>query len=181
MLKLKNIAADVLFIKICLLAVFTGSCRDLLHNEDAKTGQVYTVTVNPSEHGTVNPSAASAGEKTTVTLTVSPEAGYQLKSLTVKDAANADVTVSGTGTSRSFTMPASNVTVSAEFEPLPVYSVTFHANGGSPAPESQNVTEGGSVTEPADMTKTPSAGLYQAELAALGVFGGWYADAEYTT
>jgi predicted secreted protein len=95
---------------------------------EALPANVYSVMVNPASHGNVTASPANAGAGTTIILTISPEADYQLKSLTVKDAANADITVNGTGTSRTFTMPASNVTVSMEFEALPanVYSITVN-------------------------------------------------------
>ena len=46
-----------------------------------------------------------------------------------------------------------------------VYTVTFKANGGSPAPQSQVISQGGKVTEPAVMTKTGYG------------FGGWYKEA----
>ena len=49
----------------------------------------------------------------------------------------------------------------------PVYRVTFDANGGS-AVASQDIAEGGKVTEPADPT------------LAGNVFGGWYADEDLT-
>ena len=59
---------------------------------------------------TADKTAAKYGE--TVTLTVKPENDdYMLKTLTVKDANNGNVTV----TDNKFTMPASNVTVSATF------------------------------------------------------------------
>jgi hypothetical protein len=95
---------------------------------EALPANVYSVTVNPASHGNVNANPANAGTGVTITLTVSPEADYQLKNITVKDATNADITMNGTGTSRTFVMPASNVTVSAEFEALPanVYSVTVN-------------------------------------------------------
>ena len=54
-----------------------------------------------------------------VTLTVTPNAGYVLKSLTVKDSSNTPITV----TNNQFTMPDSNVTVTAEFEALSASAV----------------------------------------------------------
>ena len=52
-------------------------------------------------------------------MTATPDNGYRLATLTVTDEDNNDVTVSGTGNTRTFTMPASNVTVDATFEPIP--------------------------------------------------------------
>ena len=79
----------------------------------------YTVTVNASENGTVTASKTSgiaAGE--TITLTVMPGVtetdDYELGIISVKNG-DAEVDVSGSGSSRTFTMPVANVTVSATF------------------------------------------------------------------
>ena len=49
-----------------------------------------------------------------------------------------------------------------------VYTVTFNTGGGTPAPEAQTVSSGGTVGAPPAMTKTGR------------VFGGWYRDAAFT-
>lgn len=72
----------------------------------------YTVTVNAATNGTVTASPTSAAAGAEIALTVTPDSGYELDTLTVKDASNNDVTV----TDNKFTMPASNVTVSATFK-----------------------------------------------------------------
>lgn len=61
-----------------------------------------------------------------VTLTVTPDAGYVLKSLTVKDSSNNPITV----TNNQFTMPDSNVTVTAEFEAIG-YTISKTADHGT--------------------------------------------------
>lgn len=69
--------------------------------------------------GTITSSNSTAQPNTTVTLTAAPDSGYTLKSWIVKDkqqksiAVTEDKTNSNVGT---FTMPKSNVTVTAEFE-----------------------------------------------------------------
>ena len=73
----------------------------------------YTVTITEPTNGTVTADKTTGvhyGEE--VTLTVTAAEGYELDVLTVKDANNADVTV----TDNKFTMPASNVTVTATFK-----------------------------------------------------------------
>lgn len=75
----------------------------------------YTVTCNTATGGTVSSDVSRQREDQTVTLTLSPSSGYNIGTVTVKDASNNTVTVSGTGNTRTFTMPASNVTVSATF------------------------------------------------------------------
>ena len=77
-----------------------------------ETAEEFTITVNPSENGTVVASASKAVAGTEITLTVTPAEGYVLDVLTVADASSNPVTVSN----NKFTMPESNVTVSATFK-----------------------------------------------------------------
>lgn len=51
--------------------------------------------------------------------------------LTVKDSTQADVTVTGTGNTRSFTMPASNVTVSGTFRKISLAITVPQLTGGT--------------------------------------------------
>lgn len=90
----------------------------------------YTITVNPSEHGTITaPATAEYGQE--VTLTVTPDAHYMLESLSVAYTNGNPVTV----TDNKFSMPAANVVVNATFKPV-TYNITV-------AP-----TEHGTVTAP---------------------------------
>ena len=73
---------------------------------------LYTVTLTTPEHGTVTADKTEAAAGDEVTLTVTPNAGYELDVLTVQDAAGNPITVDD----NKFTMPASNVTVSATFK-----------------------------------------------------------------
>jgi hypothetical protein len=77
----------------------------------------HTVTIAETTGGTVKASGYFYQEGETVTLTVTPDEGYELESLTVKDGAEAEVTV---GEDNTFTMPATDVTVTATFKKLPV-------------------------------------------------------------
>ena len=87
----------------------------------------YVVTVNAATHGTVTADPTSAPKGATVTLTITPEAGYELDSIDVKDPAGNTVAVSN----NTFVMPKCNVTVSASFKAaVPVsYKITTGANG----------------------------------------------------
>ena len=80
------------------------------------------------EHGTITTDpTGSTTANTVVTLTIAPAKGYQLKegSLTVIGPESQVVTVSG----NQFTMPAHNVTVSAEFEAIE-YTISYDLDGG---------------------------------------------------
>ncbi|MBQ3462277.1 MAG: hypothetical protein IJH36_04065 [Clostridia bacterium] len=80
----------------------------------------YAITATNPENGTYTVqvdgvNAASAEEDDEVTITATPAQGYELDTITVKDADNADVTV----TAGKFTMPAKAVTVTVTFKALP--------------------------------------------------------------
>ena len=75
-----------------------------------------TVTIQPSLNGKVTADNISAAEGATVTLTVQPDAGYTLAALTVTDGNGSKLTLVANGNGKyTFTMPASNVTVTATF------------------------------------------------------------------
>lgn len=79
----------------------------------------HDIELTQATGGTITSSNSTAQPNTTVTLTADPDSDYTLKSWIVKDkqqktiAVTADKTNSNVGT---FTMPKSNVTVTAEFE-----------------------------------------------------------------
>lgn len=80
----------------------------------------YVVTVAALTSGSISATPnTDVTIGTTVNLTITPDAGYRLKSGSLKvyktDDVNTPVTVSG----NSFNMPAYNVTVTAEFEDIP--------------------------------------------------------------
>ena len=88
----------------------------------------YDISTSGISNGTVTASvnstnASTAEANATVTLTASPATGYQLSSIAVTKASGEAVTTSGDGLTRTFTMPAENVTVSATFTQIS-YSIT---------------------------------------------------------
>ena len=86
-------------------------------------GQLYTdtkeipksysnITVTTDGHGTVTANKNAAYEGEEITLDVTPETGYKLKALSVKDDSDNNIEIKG----NTFTMPAGDVTISASFE-----------------------------------------------------------------
>lgn len=76
----------------------------------------YSVTVPSVSNGTVSVSPKNAAKGKTVTVTVKPNTGYELSTLTVTDNAGDAVTLTKVSdTEYTFTMPASRVTVRATF------------------------------------------------------------------
>lgn len=105
----------------------------------------YTITVNSATNGTITASAASAGAQGLITLKATPNSGYELDKWIVKDASDNDVTV----TNNQFTMPASNVTVSASFKTASgktytiLWNSTNNSKGNSSYTDTWTVTSNG--------------------------------------
>lgn len=107
----------------------------------------YAVTVSSGSGGSVAVSRRFAPAGAQITLTVAPAPGYSLQTLTVQDASGQPVTVTGS----SFTMPASDVTVTAVFGAavIPVDSITLPANTALSVGQSTELT---ATVFPADAT-----------------------------
>lgn len=76
----------------------------------------YAITVQNSKNGGVTASHKSAAKDTAVTLTVTPDKGYVLDTLTVLDSKDKAVKLTEKNGKYTFTMPAGKVTVSAAFK-----------------------------------------------------------------
>ena len=111
-----------------------------------------TITAEPNR---------GVSEGTEVTVTIAPNDDYRLKgNITVRETgSDTDVSVEGRGNTRTFSMPASDVTVSGEFEPIsaPTYFVTVASgitNGSIIANPASNISAGTKVT----LTINPASG-----------------------
>ena len=83
----------------------------------------YAITVEESENGAVTADKKSAAEDAEITLTVKPNEGYVLESLTVTDKDGKEIALTDKGEGvYTFAMPASKVTVKATFAEAPVSS-----------------------------------------------------------
>ena len=76
----------------------------------------YGITVKSAKNGDVTASHKSASKGTTVTLTVDPDKGYVLDTLTVLDGKDKELKLTEKNGKYTFTMPASKVTVEAMFK-----------------------------------------------------------------
>jgi len=119
------------------------------------TDLAYTVTISDNlVGGTVAADKTSAKFGETVTLTITPDNGFTIKTVKYNDTA-----ITANGGVYSFTMPAANVTVSAEFEGEP-FDVTISnaITGGtvavSSALDNGKARAGSEVT----LTVTPATG-----------------------
>lgn len=112
-----TLAALALSASLCFTACQTGI--------PSSEPTYYTVMVSSSiEHGKVTADKSSAETGATVKLTATADSGYELESYSVKDASANTITV----TDGTFTMPKSNVTISATFKAT---AVTPQKSAGS--------------------------------------------------
>ncbi|WP_236786226.1 SpaA isopeptide-forming pilin-related protein [Anaerococcus ihuae] len=78
-----------------------------------KDPETYTITANnPTEGGSISANTSSATAGTQINLTVTPDKGYEIESVTM----NGQTLTTGADGTYSFTMPAGDVTVSAKFK-----------------------------------------------------------------
>ena len=76
----------------------------------------YATNVESADNGAVTITPRTASKGTTVTLTVVPDKGYTLETLTVTDRSGNEIELTNKGDGKyTFTMPASKVTVKATF------------------------------------------------------------------
>ena len=112
MAKIKSVLI-ILTMALILPIVFVLSGCSSNNNNDAPLPEgYYRITVQQTTGGQVNVSKQSAQEGDEISLTYNTSNGYLFVKVTVKDSNNQEVAVNN----GKFTMPASNVTVSATFE-----------------------------------------------------------------
>lgn len=87
----------------------------------APTPTAYSITVTSGEHGTISVDKTNAAAGETITITVTPEAGYEVDVLLVADEGGNSITVTG----NTFTMPAGNVYVNGTFKSTSSALVTY--------------------------------------------------------
>ena len=88
------------------------------YNGSSSGGSVtrYTITIEDADHGSVKSSVSRASRGSSITLTVTPDEGYELESITVTQSGGDTVSLNDRGDGKyTFTMPRANVTVEAVF------------------------------------------------------------------
>ena len=107
-----NVTKDTGTYPYVYTATITGS-----GNNGGETTETYTATASACTNGTLTLSAESdlkAGD--TVTITATPDQGYEADNVTVVGASGTTVEVTKGENSYTFSMPSENVTVSATFK-----------------------------------------------------------------
>ena len=132
----------------------------------------YTVSLSGTPAGTgtngtfsTDKSSSCSGE--TITLTASPDAGYEPDSWTVLDGSANEVSLSGSGNTRTFTMPSSNVEAEVTFR-VATYSLSFNANGGSGSMSSVDRVYNSTAAIPANTFIAPTGKVFDGWATSLG-------------
>lgn len=122
----------------------------------------FRITVSAGSGGTASVNKQYAAEGETVTISISPYSDYVISSVSVPG-----VSVSGSGYTRTFKMPAQNVTVSVMFTYVaPTYSISLSAGtGGTASLSTYSATAGTRVY----IYVSPSTGYEVASVSASGV------------
>ena len=125
----------------------------------------YEVAVAKADHGAVSASAARAAAGDTVTLTVQPDSGYVLATLTVTDSQGREVPLTDLGGGKyTFTMPGSRVEVKAAFAGGTFSDVP---SGAYYAEAVRWAVEKGVTNGTGDGTFQPNGSCTRAQLAAF--------------
>jgi hypothetical protein len=140
----------ILCITLLALTFFSGCPGP----QDSSPPPVYTVSVAEGiTNGAITVNPTSAKEGMGITVTVTPDSGWQLQAGSLKYNDGTDHAITG----NTFTMPAANVTVAAVFEPAggPQYTITIQqATGGSISASVATAAAGQTIT----VTVTPETG-----------------------
>ncbi|MGI5913254.1 MAG: leucine-rich repeat protein [Bacteroidales bacterium] len=121
---------------------------------------VYPITINAIDNGTVSSSHPYAPADATVTLIVTPEAGYMLQGLSCAKQGGGEAVINMD--IHTFTMPAEGVTVSATF-----------------APNVLQVTVNGSSTETGTSLENALSGVTLGEITSLTITGGAFFETDW--
>lgn len=155
-----------------MLAVIAALCFTVCfvacgeQNEPAPDA-TYTVTVEQSENGSVTASATTVKQGGSVTLTITPDSGYELDALTVNGSA-----VAVTGNTYTVTDVRANVTVGATFKLQAPAEQKVTVTFKNATPSSKQVTVGQAYGELPTVVGTPGnrfVGWFTAETGGTQV------------
>jgi len=118
------VVLTVLFQVSCDTGNNTGNNHGNVNN-----GTTYSVTIEPLTNGTITASPNYGIEGVEIILTVNPANGYRLKAGSLRYETMYE-TVFINETDKKFNLPAANVTIMAEFEPVLIVEETFFVTIG---------------------------------------------------
>lgn len=128
--------------------------------EVTKDVQTFSVVVDDVANATVSATPTTATSDTTINVTVTPDAGFTCTGVTVtRTDDNTSFEANGSGTSYSFTMPASNVNVTANILAKEAATISVSPSDDSLGSVKYFLTDNGAyVGEQFTVTATPADG-----------------------
>ena len=124
----------------------------------------YAVTIQPAENGTVIADKQTANMGETVTLTITPNEGYEFDQLIVMNGTTQVAVTITTDGKYTFVMPAGNVAISATYKAIYYDIVIVPPVSGTVTADKQTAHIGETVT----LTITPNEGYEFDQLHVLG-------------
>ena len=125
----------------------------------------YTIIIEPTENGTVTADKQTANLGETVTLTITPNEGYELDEIHVMNGTTQVAVTITTEGKYTFVMPAGNVEISATFKMTDYTIIIEPTENGTVTADKQTANMGETVT----LTITPNEGY---ELDEIHVMNG---------
>ena len=164
------LSGEVSFVVTCTTSTIYVKSVTITTSNGGSGSDTYTVTIADGiTGGTVSATPTSQEAGGLVTLTATPNDAYtftnEASNWSVIDTNNQTVTVTpGESNTATFTMPESDVTVSATFTAKPTYAITVDENiqHGSVTADPTSAYQGQTVT----LTVTPSTGYAMSTLTA---------------
>lgn len=160
----QNVTNDTCTFKLTGNVVVKAAFREL-HNVNVYDDEegIQSIMVNPTV----------AAKDMTVNVTVTPKAGHSVSEIYYETTGNKHVTIMKDSSTGSFTMPASDVTVSAVTTQMPTYKidVTQDTNGYVTTDPSGEAAEGTTVTvtaRPNDGYKVTKIVYYESGQGSIG-------------
>ena len=133
-------------------ATFTMPAEDVTLSITYEVAGAYSVNTSATKGGTVSADKTTAGTDDTITLTVTPDAGYEIGDVTVTGATKGNGTESDGSTTYSLTTLTGDVTVSVTFDAIN-YNVTItNSDNGTVSATPETAHVGDTVT----LTVTPA-------------------------
>lgn len=105
----------------CIVTVKKYKSHNNASSSSSSTSDTNKVTVENVDNGTVKTDVSKAGKGDTVTITVKPDAGYEVDEVIVTDKSGDEIRVTDKGNGKyTFKMPDSKVSIEVAFKPVPV-------------------------------------------------------------
>ena len=129
----------------------------------SSSATLHTINIGATTNGVMTSTLSSAAKGSVITLTATPDEGYQLSSVTVTSGGNS-LGVIGSGNTRTFTMPDAAVNVSAQFVKTQYTVSVSSVTGGTVSADPTTCGIGTTVT----VTATANTGY---TLTGIKVYG----------